>query len=174
MSDMDRIRQEIAENERWLAEVCPRSAPLDTTRIRQAVRLVVQEEWLARQDPAAMSSAAMGRIKSAVRAEVASSSAGAGRVHRRWAWALGSMSAAAMIALVVFTAEAPVDRQVHDVAAVSLAATFGTLDELDAEFDAEISNLRDALGAIDGSNASNDDVWGSDWGFWSEDESSGT
>lgn len=172
MSDMDRIKQEIAENERWLAGVCPRSAPLDTTRIRQTVEIVVQEQWFAQNDSTTMQGVAVERVKRAIRGELAAKR----RRRRPWIGAAGGLSAAAMIAVAVFTAKAPVAPQINTVATVSLVAAFGTLDEWDNALDAEISSLREALGAVDGSTAVADesDAWDSDWESWDADGSSGT
>lgn len=178
MNDMDRIKQEIADHERWLERVCPRGTPLDTSRIRQAVHTAVQEQWLARSDSSTMRGDAIERIKGAVRGELAATR----RKRRPWAWAAGSLSAAAMIAVAVFTAQPPggaplgTVATVNDVGSISLVAAFGTLDEWDNALDAEISSLREAFGAVDGSTtvADETDDWNSDWESWGADGSSGT
>jgi hypothetical protein len=178
MSDMDRIKQEIADNERWFESVCSRDVRLDTSRVRQAVGVAIQEQWLAQSDASTMPGPAISRIKSAVRAELAR----AGRKRRPWRWAAGSLSAAAMIAVAVFTAQQPVEMQpgnlgtVNNAGSVSLVAAFGILDEWDNALDAEISSLREALGAVDGSTTAADesDDWDSDWESWGADGSSGT
>ena len=178
MNDMDRIQREIAEHERWLAEVCPRSDEFDGSRVRRAVEIVVQEQWLARCETATMDRAALARIKSAVRVELAA----ARRKRHPWGWVAGTLSAAAMIAVAVFTAELPREAPVANFAntgdgtTVSLVAAFGTLDEWDNALDTEISNLREALGAVDGSSTAGEDgeTWESDWESWGNDGSSGT
>lgn len=170
MSDMETIKREIADGERWLEQVCPRRSIFDATGVRQAVRLAVQEAWLARQDGGAMSDASMDRIKGAVRREVVSRTLKVGR-PRRWLWAAGSMSAAALIALAVFTAEAPVITKTPEVGGESLVANFGALDAWDATLDEEIDSLREALGELDDSKG---DSWMTDWETWGEDGSSGT
>lgn len=173
MTDFDRIRLEVAENERWLAEVCERSSAIDSARIKQSVALAAQEAWLARQDTVEIPRAASSRIKAGVRAELARSS----RRPRRWSrWVLGTSSVAAMVTLGVISFQGDGEVRPDDSAGAGWVAAFGALDDLDADFDAELSALQEAVGSLDGFGTTDEpeDDWTGDWGSGSEESGSGT
>jgi len=173
MNDLDHMRTEIAENERWLAAVCERSSVMDTARVKNAVGLAAQEAWLARHDDITISPALSSRIKARVRVELART----GPHRRRWSvWLLGATSAAAMVTLGVLSFEQAKPVRTTDASGISLVAGFGALDDIDAGFDAELSALQAAVGSLDGlgSGDDGDDDWTSDWSSGFDDAGSGT
>ena len=173
MNDLDRIQQEVAEGERWFAGVCDPSPRLDTARIKQTVAVATQEAWLAGQDAGEIPSALSLRIKVGVRAELVRSR----HRPRRWSlWFLGASSAAAMVTVGVISFQRDDEVRLDDSTDTALVASFGALDDLDADFDAELSALQQAVGSLDGlgSTDESDDGWTGEWDSAAEPDGSGT
>lgn len=173
MNDFDRIQREIALDERWLAEVCEAEAPFDTAGIKRTIALAAREAWLARQDVEHGSRALSTRIKSRLRVEAARSR----RRPRRWSlWLAGASGIAAMVTIGVISFEKEGGQKIESAVPSGFVAAFGSLDDFDADFDAELSSLKEALGSLDGLRASDTDEtdWSSDWTSDWDDSGSGT
>lgn len=153
MTDGQRQREEMERDEQWFAEVCERSAAIDCTRIKRAVRIAVEELWLAGQVPRDVPAGLTTHARQAVREALTEAPRGTGlqgrtRRIRVWAWVGGGLAAAAVIGLAVIglrnltpTADSP-------DAVINLATAFEEVPD-DEELDRELAELRDAFSELD-------------------------
>ena len=153
MNDAKRQREELDRDEQWLAGVCERSAEIDPARIKRAVRVAVEEQWLARNlspdAPAGLSRRARHAVRQALATVPRAGVRGHRRVVRVWAWIGGGLAAAAAVTLTVFgpwRAAGPSD---GDEASTSFVSAFEEFKEEDGELDQELSQLRAAFAEFD-------------------------
>lgn len=153
MNDAKRQREEVDRDEQWLAGVCERSAEIDPARIKRAVRVAIEEQWLARNlspdAPAGLSRRARHAVREALAAAPRAGVRGHRRVVRVWAWIGGGLAAAAAVVLTVFgpwRAAGPSD---GDEASTSFVSAFEEFKDEDEELDQELSQLRAAFSEFD-------------------------
>jgi len=192
VTDEQRQREEIERGEQWFAGVCGPSAGIDTARIKQAMRIAVEELWLAGQVPQDVPEGLTVHARRAVREALRESPCDAGdqgrtrrfrvwrwvgerqilrfaqddtrrmRVVRAWAWIGGGLAAAAAIGLAVIGPRHASPTVHPDDAALNLAVVFEEFQD-DEELDQELSELREAFSELDRIVAQD---WGED--LWEE------
>ncbi len=156
MTDEQRQLEQIAAHEQWLAEICQKSEPIDTTRIKQAVRIAVQEQWLAGKVASDVPAGLPERVRHAVRATLTENRS---RRIPLWGWIGGGLAVAAAIGLAVigpWRSMSPLESADEEI---SYSAAFESL--IDEELDEELDSLRDAFSALDQtvSNGWGEDPW---------------
>ena len=152
MNDSKRQQEEIERDKQWLAGVCERSAEIDPARIKRAVRVAIEEQWLTRNlsldAPAGLST----RARHAVRDALAVRRAGVrGRrqVIRVWAWIGGGLAAAAGITLTVVRPWEATRTREEDQAVVSFVTALEEFKDEGEDLDQELSRLREAFSELD-------------------------
>ncbi len=173
-------REEIERDEQWFAGVCDRSteavnfaerltggSAVDTARIKQTVRIAVEELWFAGHVPHDIPAGLADRTRRAVREAMTEVPCGTGdqgrtRVMRVWAWVGGGLAVAATIGLAVIGSRNFTPTADSDDAAMNYATTFEEFQD-DDELDQELSELRNAFMKMDQSVANG---WGED--LWEE------
>lgn len=151
MTDGQQQRDEIARDEQWLAGVCERSAEIDTTRIKRAVRIAVSEQWLTGHVPHDAPAGLPDRARRVIREALSDALGGVGmrrraRIIRVWARVGGGLAAAAAITFAVVGSWNMTSRP--DETELSFATAFEEF-QTDEELDQELSKLRDALSELD-------------------------
>jgi len=152
MNDAMRQGEEVDRGEQWLAGVCERSAEIDAARIKRAVRVAIEEQWLARNLSPDAPAGLSRRARHAVREALAAARAGV-RGHRGvvrvWAWIGGGLAAAAAVALTVFGPWRIAGTSDGDEASTSFVSAFEEFKDEDEELDQDLSQLRAAFYEFD-------------------------
>ncbi|MFH1110218.1 MAG: hypothetical protein V1790_13645 [Planctomycetota bacterium] len=153
MNDSERQRGEIERDEQWLAGVCERSAEIDPARIKRAVRVAIEEQWLARNlspdAPAGLSRRARHAVQEALAAAPRAGLRGHRRVVRVWAWIGGGLAAAAAVVLTVLGPWRLAATSDGDEASTSFVSAFEEFKDEDEALDQELSQLRAAFYEFD-------------------------
>jgi hypothetical protein len=153
MNDAKREREEIDRDEQWLAGVCERSAEIDRARIKRAVRVAIEEQWLARNLSPDAPAGLSRRARHAVREALATAPRAGVRGHRRvlhvWAWIGSGLAAAAAVALTVFGPWRMGATSDGDEASTSFVSAFEEFKNEDEALDQELSHLRAAFYEFD-------------------------
>lgn len=173
VNDDQRQLEELERDEQWFAGVCERSGEIDSTRIKQSVRIAVEELWLAGHVPNDVPAGLTASARRAVRDALTQAPSGAGnqtliRVIRVRTWVSGCLATAAVIGLAVIGSRNLIPSADSNDATMIFAAAFEEFQD-DDELDQELSELRDAFSELDQTVARG---WGDEPWEESVDESS--
>jgi hypothetical protein len=153
MNDAKRQREEIDRDEQWFAGVCERSVEIDAARIKRAVRVAIEEQWLARNlspdAPAGLSRRARHAVREALATAPRAGVRGHRGVVRVWAWIGGGLAAAAAITLMVFGPWRMAATSDGDEASTSFVSAFEEFKDEDEALDQELSQLQAAFYEFD-------------------------
>ena len=153
MNDAKRQREEVDRDEQWLAGVCERSAEIDPARIKRAVRVAIEEQWLARNlspdAPAGLSRRARHAVREALATTPRAGVRGRRGVVRVWAWIGGGLAAAAAVVLTVVGPWRMAATSDGDEASTSFVGAFEEFKDEDEALDQELSQLRAAFYEFD-------------------------
>ena len=153
MNDAKRQREEVECGEQWLAGVCERSAEIDPARIKRAVRVAIEEQWLARNlnadAPAGLSTRARHAVREALAGAPRAGVRGNRRVVRVGAWIGGGLAAAAAVVLTVVGPWRAAGPSSGDEASTSFVSAFEEFKDEDEALDQELSHLRAAFHEFD-------------------------
>ena len=155
VNDSKRQQEEIERDLQWLAGVCERSAEIDPARIKRAVRMAIEEQWLTRNLSLDVPAGLSTRARQAVRDALAPASAPLVQVcgHRRvthvWAWIGGGLAAAAAITLTVFGLGRMAGTRDGDETSTNFVSAFEEFKDEYGDLDRELSRLREAFSELD-------------------------
>jgi hypothetical protein len=164
MTDPDRQREEIEQNERWLGDVCEPAPQVATESLKRRLHLAIQEHWLAarltEQAPPSLSA----RVRNAVRQTLAGAQRSAsgqpptvrpdrpGSGRRRWkrlrlaAWSGAGLSAAAALVFLMARGNQTASPETLDETTAFVASI---ADAQTDDVDFAIEELLDAFEQLD-------------------------